>query len=154
MKVLARKYFPNGDAVGKVICQGDQTHTFTFEIIGVVGHVKQWGLDTDSNNSLRAQVYFPSMQLPDNVISLVPSNTRVVVRSKRNDISLIDLIRDATNRLNKHQALTDFETMHQIIESTAPVRHDAPRSLRRSRSHSLRRGPLRRDCLRRRPADS
>jgi len=52
-EVLARKYFPNGDAVGKVIYQGDQTHTFPFEIVGVVGHVKQWGLDTDAKNSLR-----------------------------------------------------------------------------------------------------
>ncbi|MDE3136746.1 MAG: ABC transporter permease, partial [Acidobacteriota bacterium] len=56
-EVLARKYFPKGNAVGQSICQGDQTHTFCFEIIGVAGHVKQWGLDTDSKNSLRAQVY-------------------------------------------------------------------------------------------------
>jgi predicted permease len=122
-EVLARKYFPNGDAVGKAICQGNETQTFTFEIIGVVGHVKQWGLDTDLRNSLRAQVYFPFMQLPDNVISVVPSNTSVVVRSTGNIVGLVDSIRGASDRLNKDEVLTSFETMHNIIQaSLAPRR--------------------------------
>jgi predicted permease len=115
--VLARQYFPNGDAVGKAICQGDQTRTFTFEIIGVVGHVKQWGLDTDARNSLRAQVYFPFMQMPDEVISLVPSNTSVVVRSSGNVIGLVQSIRLASDRLDSNEVLTSFETMHEIIQS-------------------------------------
>src|SRR5579864_5567578 len=54
-EVLARKYFPNGDAIGKVIYRGDQTHAYSYEIIGVVGHVKQWGLDADDKNPLRAE---------------------------------------------------------------------------------------------------
>jgi predicted permease len=122
-EVLARKYFPNGNAVGQSICQGDKTHTFCFEIIGVVGHVKQWGLDTDSRNSLRAQVYFSFMQMPDYVISLVPSNTSVVVRTTGNILGLMDSIRQASDRLDKDEVLTSFETMHEIIQaSLAPRR--------------------------------
>ncbi len=124
-EVLARKYFPNGDAVGKVIYQGDQTHTFPFEIIGVVGHVKQWGLDTDAKNSLRSQVYFPIMQLPDFVISLIPSNTGVVVRSSGNVLGLMDSIRHASNRLSKDEVLSDFETMHEIIQASLASRRFA-----------------------------
>jgi predicted permease len=115
--VLARKYFPNGNAVGHAICQGDQTRTFSFEIIGIVGHVKQWGLDTDAGNSLRAQVYFPFMQMPDEVISLVPSNTGVVIRSAGNVLGLADSIRRASERLDKDEVLTGFETMHGIIQA-------------------------------------
>ncbi len=124
-EVLARKYFPNGDAVGKVIYQGDQTHTFPFEIIGVVGHVKQWGLDTDAKNSLRSQVYFPIMQLPDFVISLIPSNTGVVVRSSGNVLGLMDSIRHASNRLSKDEVLSGAETMHEIIQSSLASRRFA-----------------------------
>jgi putative ABC transport system permease protein len=121
--VLARKYFPNGDAVGKSICQGDQTHTFPFEIVGVVGHVKQWGLDTDAGNSLRSQVYFSFLQVPDDVISLVPSNAGVVVRSTGDLIGLVDSIRHSSDRLDKNEVLTSFETMHGIIQaSLAPRR--------------------------------
>jgi putative ABC transport system permease protein len=124
-EVLARKYFPNADAVGKVIYQGDQTHTFSFEIIGVVGHVKQWGLDNDAQNSVRAQVYFPFMQLPGNVMSLVPSNTSVVVRSAGNVLGLVDSLKRASDQLNKDEVLTSFVTMHGIIQASLASRRFA-----------------------------
>jgi predicted permease len=121
-EALARKYFPNGNAVGKVVYQGDATHTFPFEIVGIVGHVNQWGLDTDSKNSLRAQMYFPFMQMPDNVMSLVPSNTEAVVRSSGNIAGLIDSIRSTSARLSSDEAVTNFTTMHEIIQSSLASR--------------------------------
>ncbi len=124
-EVLARKYFPNGNAVGQSICQGDATHTFPFEIVGVVGHVKQWGLDTDAQNSLRAQVYFPFMQMPDSVMSVVPSNTGVVVRSSGDVVGLVQSIRRASDRLDSNEVLTSFETMHEIIQASMASRRFA-----------------------------
>jgi len=122
-EVLARKYFPNGNAVGQSICQGDATRTFTSEIVGVAGHVSQWGLDTDASNSLRSQVYFPFMQMPDNLMSVVPSNTGVVVRSSEDVIGSAESIRGASDRLDSEEAVSGFRTMHQIIEgSLAPRR--------------------------------
>jgi putative ABC transport system permease protein len=124
-EVLARKYFPDGEVVGKVICQGGPSHTALFEIVGVVGHVKQWGLDTDAQNSLRAQMYFPFMQLPDEVMSVVPSNTSAVVRSSGNTLGLANSIREASSRLNKDEVLTSFETMHEIIQASLASRRFA-----------------------------
>lgn len=124
-EVLAKKYFPNGDAVGKFIDQGDATHTFSFEIVGVVGHVNQWGLDTDSKNSLRAQLYFDFMQMSDSVMKLVPSNSSVVVRSSGNILGLIDSLRAASNRVSKDEVLSSFETMHEIIQSSLASRRFA-----------------------------
>ncbi|MGH9864341.1 MAG: ABC transporter permease, partial [Candidatus Acidiferrales bacterium] len=124
-EVLARKYFPNGDAIGKVIYQGDQTHAFPYEIIGVVGHVKQWGLDTDDKNSLRAQAYFPLMQFPDRVLALMPSGIAVVVRSTGNVPGLMDSIRSATSSISKDEVLSDFETMHDIIQTSLASRRFA-----------------------------
>ena len=114
---LAQKYFPRGDAVGKMIYQGGQTQTSSFEIIGVVGHVKQWGLDTDAQGPVRAQAYFPFMQLGDGAIKLVPSNTGVVVRSSGDVLGLMDSIRHASDQISKDEVLTGFETMHEIIQS-------------------------------------
>ncbi|MGH9736234.1 MAG: ADOP family duplicated permease [Candidatus Acidiferrales bacterium] len=124
-EVLARKYFPNGNAVGQSICQGDATHTFPFEIVGVVGHVKQWGLDTDAQGPVRAQVYFPFMQMPDAVMSLVPSNTSVVVRSSGDVIGLVESIRNASDRLDSNEVLTSFATMHEIIQGSLASRRFA-----------------------------
>ncbi|MGC2245606.1 MAG: ABC transporter permease, partial [Terriglobales bacterium] len=54
--VFAKKYFPMQDPIGKRIMQKDSAPA---EIVGVVGHVKQWGLDTDDSEKLRAQFYLP-----------------------------------------------------------------------------------------------
>ena len=43
-----------------------------FEIVGVVGHVNQWGLDSDLNEELHAQIYFSCVQMPDDYIVGVP----------------------------------------------------------------------------------
>ncbi|MGB7023203.1 MAG: FtsX-like permease family protein, partial [Candidatus Acidiferrales bacterium] len=124
-EVLARKYFPNGDAVGKVIYQGDQTHAFPFEIIGIVGHVKQWGLDADDKNPLRAEAYFPLMQFPDRVIALMPSGIQVVVRSSGDVLGLTDSIRSATSRISKDEVISGAETMHGIIQVSLASRRFA-----------------------------
>lgn len=122
---LARKYFPNGDAVGKMIYKGDQTHTFPFEIIGIVGHVKQWGLDTDAQGPVRAQAYFPFMQLSDGIMQGVPSNSEVVVRSSGDVLGLMDSVRHASDQISKDEVLSSFETMHQIIQSSLAPRRFA-----------------------------
>lgn len=124
-EVLARKYFPNTNPVGQSICQGDATHTFPFEIVGVVGHVNQWGLDTDTGNSLRAQVYYSFMQLPDFVMSLVPSNTGVVVRSRGDVLGLVQSLRRASDHVDSNEVLTGFETMREIIQASLASRRFA-----------------------------
>jgi predicted permease len=122
-EVLARKYFPNGDAIGKVIYQGSVDNAF--EIIGIVGHVKQWGLDIDAANSVRAQAYFAFMQLSDNVMKLVPSNSGVVVRSSGDILGLMNSLRAASDRISKDEVLSSFETMHEIIQSSLAPRRFA-----------------------------
>jgi len=34
------------------------------QIIGIIGHVNQWGLDSDGAEALHAQVYLPVAQIP------------------------------------------------------------------------------------------
>jgi predicted permease len=124
-EVLAHKYFPGGNAVGKLIYQGDATHTEAFEIVGVVGHVKQWGLDTDDKNSVRAQVYFPFMQLSDAAMSVVPSNTGVVVRSTGPINGFAELLRRASRTINPGEVATGFESMHEVIQTSLASRRFA-----------------------------
>lgn len=49
--VFARTYFPNENPVGKRIHL--ETFDVTAEIVGVVGHVKQWRLDADPRSAIR-----------------------------------------------------------------------------------------------------
>jgi len=74
-EVFAQKYFPNEDPIGKRLNYND----VQARIIGVVGHVKQWGLDSDDKASLQAQLYDPFRQLPDDALDRPPS-VNVVLR--------------------------------------------------------------------------
>ncbi len=61
--MFAHQYFGNEDPIGKLIhLDGRDPET---EIAGVVEHVKQWGLDTDEKNQLRAEFYRSMLQLGD-----------------------------------------------------------------------------------------
>ncbi len=78
---FAREYFPNQDPIGKRINIG--IINTEPEIVGVVGHVKHWGLDTDGDakHPIVAQAYMPFMQIPDQFWT-GPPQAEVVVRTK------------------------------------------------------------------------
>lgn len=71
-ETLAAKYFPDRDPIGQYITfNTDPSETDKRpdpQIVGVVGHVNQWGLGSDGGNSLQAQVYLPLAQVPDKEI--------------------------------------------------------------------------------------
>ena len=77
--VFAQTWFPNQNPVGQHI------HIAEFdveaEIIGVVGHVKQWGPGNDAHSPVQAEFYYPFMQLPPKLMALVADGVAVVVRT-------------------------------------------------------------------------
>jgi predicted permease len=105
---LARQYFPKQNPVGKRINVDGQPSQV--EIVGIVGHVKQWGLDSDSGG-LQAQIYFPFMQRPD-------GGPMVVVRSDGSNPELMGSIRTAIQKINNQQTIFGAQTMEEIISGT------------------------------------
>ena len=69
-EVFAQKYFPNQNPIGKRVNLAASNQLA--EIVGMVGHVKQWGLDTDRQQSLRSDLYIPLVQMPDDFIAMAP----------------------------------------------------------------------------------
>ena len=118
-EVFAHKFFPHEDAVGKRIHLNNSTAPA--EIIGVVGHVKQWGLDSDDTESLRAQFYIPGMQMPDEFIKLSASGMSVVVRSDGAD-GLFNSIRHTSEQMSGQQVISGAQTMDEIIASSLATR--------------------------------
>ena len=110
---LARKFFGDQDPVGKRVILNSKGGV---EIVGVVGHVKQWGLDSDDKQSLRAQLYFPFMQLPDEAMKPSSwSGTGVVVRFEGDAQGVALAIRSALKRMNSDQVMYEVQTMEEII---------------------------------------
>ena len=118
---FARKFFGDQDPVGKrVILNGKGG---VAEIVGVVGHVKQWGLDSDDTQSLRAQLYFPFMQLPD--AAMQPSSwsgTGVVVRFDGDAHTVATAIRSGLRGMGGEQVMYSVQTMEEVIAETLATR--------------------------------
>jgi predicted permease len=111
-EVFAQKYFPGQNPIGKRI--HIDRFTELAEIVGVVGHVKQWGLATDDQQSLRSGLYIPCVQMPDEFVAMAPSGSAVIVRSK--DISgLLDSIRRISTQMSNEQVIFGAQTMDSVI---------------------------------------
>src|SRR6202046_637001 len=118
-EVLARKYFGNENPIGKrMFLEIGGKEDMTAEMGGVAGHVKQWGLDTDDPEPLRAQLYFPFMQLPDPLMALAPMGMGSVVRSRGPAPGLFDSIRRSVQQVNSEQVVAGAQTMDEIISSS------------------------------------
>jgi len=109
-EVFARKYFGDTDPIGKRIRQGDQDPQ---QIVGVVGHVKQWSLDADESESLQAQLYEPFRQVP-----VSWSGVGVVVRSEGGSSASFDSIRKVIQAHNKQNVISRPQTMNEVIAAS------------------------------------
>lgn len=115
-EALAQKFFPAQDPVGKIIHLDDDDKTA--EIVGVVKHVKQWGLEGDEKQSLQAQMYRPFMQLPDKSMALSPSGTGVLVRFTGKPAGVFDSLRSIVRQMSRDQVIFGAQTMEETISSS------------------------------------
>src|ERR1700704_209589 len=118
--VFARKFFPNDDPIGKRIISGNFADPA--RIVGVVSHVKQWGLDADDTEKLRAQFYLPCMQMPDSFVAMQASGSALIVRSNQAGAGLLDSVRHASQQMSNQQIIFGPQTMDQIIADSLAER--------------------------------
>jgi predicted permease len=115
--VFAHKFFGDRDPIGKrVVLDGKGGIA---EIVGIVGHVKQWGLDNDDKQSLRAELYFPFMQLPE--AAMQPSSWSgigVLVRYEGETQSVTKAIRSGLQSMSSDQVMYSVQTMEEVISDT------------------------------------
>ena len=119
-EVFAQKYFPNQNPIGKRIniARSEQMA----EIVGMVGHVNQWGLATDDQQSLRSGLYIPCMQMPDEFIAMTPSASAVVLRSEGNSAGLLDSLRQMNAQMSNQQVIFGAQTMDSLISDSVATR--------------------------------
>jgi predicted permease len=121
-EIFANKFFPGSDPIGKRIRQGDSDPQ---TIIGIVGHVKQWGLDTDESQSLRAQLYEPFRQFPNNAMSQIAGGMGVVVLTDGSQSNQFDSIRRTIQAQNIQNVVFNPQTMNEAIAQSLSERRFA-----------------------------
>jgi putative ABC transport system permease protein len=119
-EVFARKHFPNADPIGKRVNYGGNLA----QIIGVVGHVKQWGLDADDTASIRAQLYEPFRQMGDNALPRL-SSVGMVMRAEAAAPAHWDSIRRVVQRQNSENVIFSPQTMNEVIAGSLARRRFA-----------------------------
>jgi predicted permease len=116
---FARQFFGSEDPIGKHINLDDQPVT----VIGVVGHVMQWGLDNDANFSLHVQIYLPFMQLTDSDLSFQEGlGMDAVIRARGDSASTMSDIQRVLRQMNQQQVVYLFSTMNQLIADSLAAR--------------------------------
>jgi putative ABC transport system permease protein len=102
-QTLARRFFPGQDPVGKHLQIPDATR-LAREIVGVVGAVRDTGFDQQP----RSTIYLPSLQSPDQTMTLV-------VRTAFPPNSILPAIKNAIWSVDKNQPVFEVRSMDEII---------------------------------------
>jgi predicted permease len=113
-EVFARKHFGDVDPVGKRILQDGQDPQ---QIIGVVGHVKQWSIDSDDDQTLQAQLYEPFRQFSNNSMNGLAAGLGVVTRFEGASPPF-ESIRHVVQSQNKQNVISRPQTMNEVIAAS------------------------------------
>ncbi len=113
---FAKLYFNGQDPIGRFV--NLDIINMKVQVVGVVGHIKQWGLDRDATSALQAQCYLPLAQLPDSLLSVFSHGVRMIVRTHGAPISTMDEIRRKLAGVNSDMVVYGTETMSDVISDS------------------------------------
>ncbi len=118
-ETFAAQYFPGQDPIGKYIHFVGESSGGNRDdvIVGVVGHIKQFGLVPDTANNVEQQYYEPFQQVPDQIMRRIAEGvpTFVRVRDGVNPESLFPTIRQALTRQDSQMVVDNLESMQQNV---------------------------------------
>jgi predicted permease len=117
---FARTYFPHEDPIGKHIHL--EQFNVDAEIVGVVGHVKQWGPAGDAASAIEAQFFYPFMQLPEKLMPLAAGGAAVVLRTQGDPTAIMDPVRRAVAKLDPREVVYGVQTMQGVLAGSLAAR--------------------------------
>jgi predicted permease len=111
--IFARTYFPRENPIGKHV------HLLQFnvqaEIVGIVGHIKQWGPGRDAKSAIEAQFYYPFMQLPEKIMPLAAGGVAVVLRTAGDPAAIMNLVRHGVQQIDPREVIYGVQTLDEVV---------------------------------------
>jgi putative ABC transport system permease protein len=117
---FAKKFFVGQDPIGKHV--NFAILDKNAEIVGVVGHVKQFGLDSDSISPVQAQCYFPLTQVPDSLFSVISHGVQGVARTEPAMLRDLSPISHAVGNVNNQIVVYGAQTMNDVIADSLAIK--------------------------------
>ena len=122
--VFAHKFFPNQNPIGKRIHLTYNSGKIA-QIVGVVAHVKQWSLDADEAQSLRAQYYLPCLQVSDGFLAGMRTGSSMLLRYEGSEAATFEAIRRVNKLMSTEQVIFGDQTMESILSDSMASRRFA-----------------------------
>jgi predicted permease len=114
---LAQHSFGGTDPVGKPLwLQGMPSNPA--RIVGVVGHVRHWGLASDDQSRVRDQIYVSFYQLPDALVPFLSSVMSITVRTNLAPLNVAEPLRRELRGAAGDQTLYDVHTMDELARAS------------------------------------
>ena len=117
---FVRRAFPNQDPLGQRV--NLELLQLRCEVVGVVGHVKQWGLDADATAKVQSQMYLASRQIPDSVMDLISTGSEYVVRTTVEPYALVPALERTISGINGKMVAYGEESMVDVIGNSLSAR--------------------------------
>lgn len=115
-EVMAQQAFPGQDPIGKPLWLGIAPDPAI--VVGVVGHVRQWGLAADDQSKVRAQLYYPFAQVPDNLVRRWSELMSIVVRTSVSPTTLVEPLGRTVRGATGDQVLYEINTFEQLATAS------------------------------------
>lgn len=116
-EVMAEKYWPNADPIGKRFQMGGNPMSPMITVIGIVGNVRHNGITAP----IKTKFYRPYTQFSQTTGNPMSGGT-LVVRTGGDPLALASAIKAATSEVDPNVPLAAVRTMDEVVETsmTAP----------------------------------
>jgi predicted permease len=112
---FARRYFGDQDPIGRRI--NIDIMNISAEIVGVVGHVRQWALDETAASPYQEQCYLSVFQIPDRLMPLAVRDIAVVFRTTDAPLAQVGSIRRVLHEIDPELVMYGEQAMEGAISA-------------------------------------
>jgi predicted permease len=113
---FARKYFPHENPIGKHLNLG--IIDTQAEIVGIVGHVEQFGLGARGHENNQAQIYMPVWQIPEKFWSLLAGGASYVARTSGAPLGIMAGVQQAIQQTDNTAAIYGVSPMETVVSNS------------------------------------
>ncbi len=114
-EMLAKRYFPNENPIGKRLRPEIPNAPF-YTVVGEAADVRHWGLDVE----LEPTAYYPYTQVPAAVLPLFEKNMSIAVRGTT--AGIVPSVRAAVGEIDKTVPVFSVHTMDELYADSGSLR--------------------------------
>ena len=115
-EVMAQHAFGGEDPIGKRLWTDLAPEPM--RVVGVVGHVRYWGLASDDQAVVRDQFYYPFAQVPDGYLRRWSELMSIAVRTQAGPLNVVEPLRKELRGASGDQVLYEIRSLEQLASDT------------------------------------